>query len=641
MRVLRSDEIYGCIEELVKGAEESVKISSAWLKGGVVEELLKLLPSGVQLEVVLRASELQDLLITDERVFEKIKEKGGTVYLNSRLHAKFIVVDGKKAVVGSANFTVAGLSDYSQGNIEAGVYYDVDDDPEELKKLLQYFERIKEDSFRFDDSLLGFAMNPVKSRSFEFILVEPEVKEQSYVEVRGEKGITLGRVVSVYSYDMGFFANPFTAGESPVFGSLDTFKTLFAERKSKEWKKAAVWSYINGNGNKVKIAVVDVIGVMKEGKLETPLEPFEVGAPVYSASQETLGRLMRRNFSGRDMKYPVKVGVLEGSNAEAFIDAGEVVTKHMLVLGTTGSGKSYFVKLFLSRLVKETKVQVFILDPHGEYFETLTEWGVSSIERFALEDTIFPIFPEEVEELLKGLGYPEVVSGNRKEGRENKGKIAKFVKPSLDTTSFREKSLLDLINDLNAEEDVKEEITELFKGLIENQPEVYRKLKEGLNSQSRVVIFDFSNITEPKSRVNLAGLIMQELFFRNKESKKERLLVLEEAHSFAPETAYGDVSAGKDNLSLTFARKIASEGRKFNLGLVVITQRPAQVSKYVLSQANTQVMFRTMNSADLSAIESYVEFARGDLLGLLPSFQTGTAVLSGLGAPFPLVLRVG
>jgi len=118
-------------------------------------------------------------------------------------------------------------------------------------------------------------------------------------------------------------------------------------------------------------------------------------------------------------------------------------------------------------------------------------------------------------------------------------------------------------------------------------------------------------------------------------------LVLEEAHSFAPETAYGDVSAGKDNLSLTFARKIASEGRKFNLGLVVITQRPAQVSKYVLSQANTQVMFRTMNSADLSAIESYVEFARGDLLGLLPSFQTGTAVLSGLGAPFPLVLRVG
>ena len=88
------------------------------------------------------------------------------------------------------------------------------------------------------------------------------------------------------------------------------------------------------------------------------------------------------------------------------------------------------------------------------------------------------------------------------------------------------------------------------------------------------------------------------------------------------------------------ARKIASEGRKFNLGLLIITQRPAQVSKYVLSQANTQVMFRTMNASDLDAVMGYVEFARRDLVELLPSFQTGTAVVSGLGAPFPFVVNV-
>jgi DNA helicase HerA-like ATPase len=133
---------------------------------------------------------------------------------------------------------------------------------------------------------------------------------------------------------------------------------------------------------------------------------------------------------------------------------------------------------------------------------------------------------------------------------------------------------------------------------------------------------------------------MQELFVQNKENSRERLIVLEEAHNFAPEGSYGDVSAGKDNLALTMARKISSEGRKFNLGLVVITQRPAQVSKYVLSQANTQAMFRTMNASDLAAVETYVEFAGRDLIGLLPSLQTGMGILSGLGVPFPVVVRV-
>ncbi|WP_297446499.1 hypothetical protein [Desulfurobacterium sp.] len=91
MKTLKSDEIYSCVESMVKEAERSVKISSAWLKGSIVDKLLSNLPDSVELEVILRASELQDLLITDDYVFRKIEEKGGQVYLNNRLHAKFIL----------------------------------------------------------------------------------------------------------------------------------------------------------------------------------------------------------------------------------------------------------------------------------------------------------------------------------------------------------------------------------------------------------------------------------------------------------------------------------------------------------------------------------------------------------------------
>jgi DNA helicase HerA-like ATPase len=86
------------------------------------------------------------------------------------------------------------------------------------------------------------------------------------------------------------------------------------------------------------------------------------------------------------------------------------------------------------------------------------------------------------------------------------------------------------------------------------------------------------------------------------------------------------------------SRKIAAEGRKFGIGLVTITQRPAQVSKYVLAQMNTQAMFRTVNSSDLSAISTYVEYTGGETVSLLPQLTVGQAVFSGLGVPFPAVV---
>ncbi len=664
METLSSNEIYQRLECMIRNAKESVKICSAWLRGSIVEKLLSNLPKDVEvkIEVILRASELQDLLITDDYVFKRIKEEGGQIFLNNRLHAKFIIVDGKEAVVGSANFTGAGLSDYESGNIEAAVYYDVKDSKKEVKELVEYFNQIKKDSVKFNESLIGFAINPVKTRSFEFILIEPEVKEQSYVEVKHNDGTVLARITTIYSYDMGFFANPFSAGESPVFGPIDAFKTLFTDRRGKEWKKAAVWSYLNENGDKVKVAVAEVLGIVRDERLETLMKPFDVGEPVYSASSDTLEVLAKKTFSGTEMAYSVKVGTFEDSDQEVFIDGKEVITKHMLILGTTGSGKSHFTKVFLSRFLKDYSVQAFVFDPHGEYYDELIKLGFSKEDIFhvSFEETLFPVYPWEVEELIKEAGYSYLISGNSGLARDNKAFLSGLIKPSLKRTALKRKDLYDILSGIEDEEEkevetngktkkvkervcagVEKEAVKVFgKEVLTTQVETYNQLKSAIESSKKIVIFNFSRITDPVTRINLAGLAMQEIFSQNKKSKKERLIVLEEAHNFAPEGSYGDVSAGKDNLALTMARKIASEGRKFNLGLVVVTQRPAQVSKYVLSQANTQAMFRTMNASDLAAVETYVEFARRDLIDLLPSLQTGMGILSGLGVPFPIVVKV-
>ncbi|MGC8769596.1 phospholipase D-like domain-containing protein [Calditerrivibrio sp.] len=61
-----------------------------------------------------------------------MKNAKASIHICNRLHAKFVVVDNKKAIVGSANFTTSGLSDMESGNIEAGVFYE---EPEEVIKL--------------------------------------------------------------------------------------------------------------------------------------------------------------------------------------------------------------------------------------------------------------------------------------------------------------------------------------------------------------------------------------------------------------------------------------------------------------------------------------------------------------------------
>ena len=75
--------------------------------------------------------------------------------------------------------------------------------------------------------------------------------------------------------------------------------------------------------------------------------------------------------------------------------------------------------------------------------------------------------------------------------------------------------------------------------------------------------------------------------------------------------------------------RIASEGRKFGVGLVVASQRPARVNKDILSQCLTHIIFRVANVEDLGAIAGSFEAASRPLLAELPGFDTGVCVVGG------------
>jgi DNA helicase HerA-like ATPase len=82
------------------------------------------------------------------------------------------------------------------------------------------------------------------------------------------------------------------------------------------------------------------------------------------------------------------------------------------------------------------------------------------------------------------------------------------------------------------------------------------------------------------------------------------------------------------------------EGRKFGVGLIAITQRPANLNKYILSQMNTQAIFRLVSKNDLDAVSVFFGERDWGLLNLLPLLRPGTLYLSGLAVPFGMLLEI-
>ena len=111
------------------------------------------------------------------------------------------------------------------------------------------------------------------------------------------------------------------------------------------------------------------------------------------------------------------------------------------------------------------------------------------------------------------------------------------------------------------------------------------------------------------------------------------LFVIEEAHNFAPE------GGGRNNPVARVIQKIVAKGRKFNLGLVILTQRPAHVSKVVLSQCPTQAIFRLTNQNDQYQIKEVVEGVSEAEVNQQPKFETGQAKFSGVGIRQSVIVK--
>ena len=143
--------------------------------------------------------------------------------------------------------------------------------------------------------------------------------------------------------------------------------------------------------------------------------------------------------------------------------------------------------------------------------------------------------------------------------------------------------------------------------------------------------------------VSVLARIISEASQRYRRENGEELpttLVLEEAHTFVHRDLGGESAPPAGRECARVFERIAREGRKFGLGLVLASQRPSEVTPTVLSQCNTFLLHRLVNDRDQELVKRLVPDGLGPLLRELPSLPTRRALLLGWAAPTPTLVEV-
>jgi len=444
--------------------------------------------------------------------------------------------------------------------------------------------------------------------------------------------------------------------------------------------------------NEAVVATVKVLGrvVMGDGGVE--ISPNRVPVPngnrVYLASSELLSAIYSR---GEDS---IDVGTLLLRNdVPVSLDVNELVSRHFAVLAVTGAGKSNTVAVIVRGIVEDLGGTVVMLDPHGDYLRL--RFPRTGFDMIKLIDA--KINPKEMdgEELADLIEVPRTASIQREflskawdYVRMNKAElggrelIEELRRTLEEWARKREIKYWDEKGGYWGTEEIKAERSETIKGVIYRVRRFLRNYgsiltDEDLISQieaGKANVIDLGPLDEGQMKV-VVGKLLYRLFESRVDYEKARkevtrlklalkdsksaerakrleelervmkeiegksealaeplLIVVEEAHIFAPQ--------GEKNDTVRIMSRIAREGRKFGVGIAVVSQRPNRLNEDVLSQTNTKIILRIVNPRDQNYVLDASEQLSSDLLSDIPSLGKGEAVVVGQAVSVPALVKV-
>jgi len=408
---------------------------------------------------------------------------------------------------------------------------------------------------------------------------------------------------------------------------------------------------------------VDVVGYFDPGLgFMNPRRTPDPGAKVYLASDEMLRRVLNR-------KQPSEIGAAhlgslllrEGNRVPIALDVKELVSTHMAILAGTGSGKSYTAGVLVEELLlPHNRAAVLIFDPHGEYSTLADMQGHCA---FQADDGYAPrvkvLTPDDIRIRVSSLDYADILTllpdmSDRQQSMLNKA-FALVKKHRHGDHRWDVQDLIAAVYEVDRQ--VDEEGNEkagssapaLEWKLERMQRSPYFHAFEHLAPKDlfepgQVTVLQMNEISQDEQQVICAAVLRQASQARMNTLKEligtedENYLpypvfvLLEEAHRFAP--------AHEPSRCKAVIRTILSEGRKFGLGVGLITQRPGKLDSDVLSQCMSQFIMRIVNPVDQESLKYGVEAAGRDLLKELPALTKGQVIISGACVNTPVLCKV-
>jgi DNA helicase HerA-like ATPase len=448
-------------------------------------------------------------------------------------------------------------------------------------------------------------------RSFEFQApVDEPVQPGSYVTIAAGGRPALGPVVESR---LDLREGP----EVETTGTLGTYRTRVA------------FHVVAGRG-----VVLEEAPPFHDAALRTA-EPAEVSAYL----DRTAPRRAR-----------LEIGRLAfAADVPARLDAGGF-GRHTFLCGQSGSGKSYALSVMLEQLLLGTDLRIVILDPNSDFArlpETREGADPDRAERWAERATRMEV------RRAGGTGQGRLHMRFFDLGARSRAAVAEL-DPLRDRDEYA--ALLSVIDREAAGATVAELLQSIRNPAPEEAALSLRIRNLGLldwsiwsldNPESgllerlraddwRALVVDLGSVQQERERAAVAEAVLAELWAL-RDRRRPTLCVIDEAHNVCPASSSEPLTV----LSTEHAVRIAGEGRKFGLHLLVSTQRPSKVHDNVLSQCDNLVLMRMNSAADIAHLTGLFAYAPASLIERSTVFRQGEALVAGGIVGHPTFVRVG
>ncbi|MEO6726365.1 MAG: ATP-binding protein [Blastocatellia bacterium] len=423
---------------------------------------------------------------------------------------------------------------------------------------------------------------------------------------------------------------------------------------------------LDSEASEIYEIVVETIGYyddIETKDFKNPRIPPTPGQQVFLASNEMLSKMLSTRQKGE--RGGAHIGSLltrQPGAVPIVLSVKDIVSTHLAVLASTGAGKSYLAGVLVEELLMpHNRAAVLIVDPHGEYstLQTINSHPDFKDGSYQPEIKIYP--HNKIRVRISTLTEADLAYLLPEMTEKMKTFLSQAYKALINTKGKGERGLWGFQDLLTEVMQLKYGDEKSGGGNVSTIDGLEWRLRrrfeqsqtfsdhehialQDLFRPGQCTVLQLSDIEETEQQVIVGALLrrinkarMGTVRGNVPESDEHYLpypvfVLLEESHRYAP--------AGQQVVSTNILKQILSEGRKFGVGIGMITQRPGKLDQDVLSQCMTQFIMRIVNPIDQQTIASSVEGAGRRLLDELPALTKGQVIVSGVAVNTPVLCAV-